>query len=281
MHPPEPAVRFATVITATRPHRFQRRRLAGLLLAAALVVGACSGTEPTVDSQVTLPTDSTVAPGTSLVARPKAEGLITFLGAPDAAAPAVAEIPNPRPLDADPPIPVPLVMLVADRQPGWVQVYLPVRPNGSTGWLPADQVTLSSHTYRIEALLDEFALRVLDGEKVIYETEIGVSRDNAPTPGGLYYTTELIKPPSADTVYGAYAYGLSGFSETFETFNGGAGQLGIHGTNEPDKIGQKVSAGCIRLRNDDITYMVEQLKLPLGVPVEIITSRSGTPDTTT
>jgi lipoprotein-anchoring transpeptidase ErfK/SrfK len=240
-------------------------------------VSACSSADPQLDSQNTLPAANATAPGTSYVARPNAEGMITFLRAPDAAAAPVAEIPNPRPLDADPPIPVPLVMLVADQQPGWVQLYLPIRPNGSTGWLPSDQVTITSHPYRIEALLDDFALRVLKNDEVIYETEIGVSRDNAPTPGGLYYTTELIKPPTDDTVYGTYAYGLSGFSETFDEFNGGAGQLGIHGTNEPDKIGQKVSAGCIRLRNEDITYLVETLRLPVGVPVEIITTRSGTP----
>jgi lipoprotein-anchoring transpeptidase ErfK/SrfK len=281
-----PDTSLDTTALTGRPARGRvrhRGRLVGVVLALAVLSGtatACSSSEPALDSQVTLPAEAAAAPGTSYVARPKAEGMISFLSAPDPAAAAVAEIPNPRPLDADPPIPVPLVLLVADQQPGWVQMYLPIRPNGSTGWLPADQVTLSTHPYRIEALLDDFTLRVLKNDQVIYETAIGVSRDNAPTPGGLYYTTELIQPPTDDTVYGRYAYGLSGFSETFNSFNGGAGQLGIHGTNEPDKIGQKVSAGCIRLRNEDITYLVETLKLPVGVPVEIITTGPSTPAST-
>jgi lipoprotein-anchoring transpeptidase ErfK/SrfK len=276
-----PTTEPATPHALSEHRRPRARRLVGALLALAVLTGsatACSTSEPSLDSQVTLP-DATLAVGSSYVARPKVEGMITFLSAPDAASAPVAEIPNPRPLDADPPIPVPLVLLVADQKPGWVQMYLPIRPNGSTGWLPSDQVNLTVHPYRIEALLDDFTLRVLKNNEVIYETEIGVSRDNAPTPGGLYFTTELIKPPTSDSVYGVYAYGLSGFSETFDSFNGGAGQLGIHGTNEPDKIGEKVSAGCIRLRNEDITYLVETLKLPVGVPVDIITTRSGTPDT--
>ena len=49
---------------------------------------------------------------------------------------------------------------------------------------------------------------------------------------------------------------------------GGDGVVGLHGTDQPDTVGQDVSAGCIRMRNDDIEQLVE--RLPLGVPVEII-----------
>ena len=71
-------------------------------------------------------------------------------------------------------------------------------------------------------------------------------------------------------MYGAYAYGLSGYSETFTTFAGGDGQLGIHGTNDPDSLGTNVSSGCVRLHNDDVTYLVETVGLPIGVPVDVI-----------
>ena len=42
---------------------------------------------------------------------------------------------------------------------------------------------------------------------------------------------------------------------------------GIHGTTEPDKIGQQVTAGCVRMRNED----VEQLYtlVPVGTEVKI------------
>lgn len=55
-----------------------------------------------------------------------------------------------------------------------------------------------------------------------------------------------------------------------QSFNGGQGVLGIHGTNEPDKLGQDVSSGCIRLHNDVIDRLVNQIGLPLGTPVEVI-----------
>ncbi|MEZ5245265.1 MAG: L,D-transpeptidase [Acidimicrobiales bacterium] len=152
----------------------------------------------------------------------------------------------------------------------YYQVLLPTRPNGSLGWIRSDSVDLLRHNFAIRVELDEFRLTVFDHEQVVLETTVGVSRDNAPTPRGRYYTTEIIRPARPDSVYGAFAYGLSGFSDTFVTFNGGPGQLGIHGTNDPDSLGTNVSSGCIRMDNDDITRMVEELKVTAGVPVEVL-----------
>ena len=53
------------------------------------------------------------------------------------------------------------------------------------------------------------------------------------------------------------------------SFNGGAGVIGIHGTNEPEALGTDVSSGCIRVHNDVIERLVEEIGLPLGTPVEI------------
>jgi lipoprotein-anchoring transpeptidase ErfK/SrfK len=100
---------------------------------------------------------------------------------------------------------------------------------------------------------------------MIMNTSVAVAAANTPTPGGLYYTTELIAPPDPNGPYGPYAYGLSGFSNVYQSFAGGPGQLGLHGTNQAWSIGQSVSHGCIRLRNQDITRLAKLL--PLGVPV--------------
>ncbi len=150
-----------------------------------------------------------------------------------------------------------------------LEVLLPVRPNGSTGWIDREAVDLSFHQYRIEVTLAQFTIEVFHKGDSVFATTVGVARDNAPTPGGRYYLTELIVPIEDDSPYGPFAYGLSGFSETFESFNGGPGQLGIHGTDDPSSIGTQVSSGCVRLSNDDITTLAGFL--PLGTPVEIIT----------
>jgi lipoprotein-anchoring transpeptidase ErfK/SrfK len=169
---------------------------------------------------------------------------------------------NPTPTDG------PLVFLTTSNESDWQEVLLPVRPNGSIGWVRNQDVSLAAHNYRIRVDLADFRLRVLERGITIFDTVAGVASNNSPTPGGRYYLTELLAPTAPDTVYGSFAYGLSGFSETFETFNGGPGQLGIHGTNSPESLGTAVSAGCIRLHDDDVARLVTFL--PLGVPVVVV-----------
>jgi lipoprotein-anchoring transpeptidase ErfK/SrfK len=41
----------------------------------------------------------------------------------------------------------------------------------------------------------------------------------------------------------------------------------IHGTNKPDTIGKRVSSGCIRLTNDDVTDLYERVKVGAKVIV--------------
>jgi lipoprotein-anchoring transpeptidase ErfK/SrfK len=166
--------------------------------------------------------------------------------------------------------PRPLVFLVLDeRPPLWLHVSLPVRPNGSTGWIKATDVKLTEHDYRITVRLGAHRITVTRGPAVLVDAPIGVGRGQTPTPGGSYYIKELLQPPRPNGVYGPYAYGLSGFSNEITSFEGGNGVIGIHGTNDPSGLGHDVSHGCIRMPNADIIRMVEEIRLPLGVPVII------------
>ena len=161
----------------------------------------------------------------------------------------------------------PLVFLVEEDQREWLKVLLPIRPNGSTGFVRASDVTVSENPYRIDIELVEHRLTVRKGDEVIVDEPIGVGTASTPTPGGKYYLKELLQPPDPEGAYGPYAYGLSGFSNVLEEFNGGDGVIGIHGTNEPEAIGTDVSHGCIRVSNEAITEMAGIL--PLGTPVHI------------
>jgi RNA polymerase sigma factor (sigma-70 family) len=168
----------------------------------------------------------------------------------------------------------PLVLLVTEQRTGWLQVLLPVRPNGSTGWVRAEQVSVVTHDFRIVVELGAHRITAYQGREVLLSEPIGVGTRDAPTPGGLYYTKELFQPIDAsgrlqpDGPYGPYAYGLSGFSEVIFDFGGGDGQFGIHGTNDASGLGRDVSHGCIRMSNAGITLLAQTL--PLGVPVEIL-----------
>ena len=61
---------------------------------------------------------------------------------------------------------------------------------------------------------------------------------------------------------------VSGFSEVFQTFGGGIGQIAIHGWNNDNVIGNDVSNGCVRMRNVDIATVADLA--PLGTPVQIV-----------
>ena len=88
-----------------------------------------------------------------------------------------------------------------------------------------------------------------------------------PTPTGTFYITELLKQSNAQGAYGPYAFGLSAFSNVLQSFGGGPGQIGLHGTNEPGVLGTSASHGCIRVSNTIIVRLAGLL--PLGTPVVI------------
>jgi lipoprotein-anchoring transpeptidase ErfK/SrfK len=167
-----------------------------------------------------------------------------------------------------PPGGAPLLFLVAERREHWLKVLLPLRPNGSTGWVRAGQVRLTQHDFHIVVALKAHTITVYRGATIIVREPVGVGKRQTPTPGGLYYTTELIRPPNPNGLYGPYAYALSGLSNVLRTFNGGEPFLGIHGTNNPAGLGKDVSHGCIRMSNASVTKLAKLL--PLGVPVMVV-----------
>ncbi|GLY15580.1 L,D-transpeptidase [Kineosporia rhizophila] len=161
----------------------------------------------------------------------------------------------------------PLTFLVTDEKDDWLKVHLPTRPNGSTGWVSRSEVELSVTPYRLVVSMKKHSLVVLKDGKLVAEHEVGVGKAATPTPPGEYYLTELLQPSDPDGAYGPYAFGISGHSDTLKKFAGGPGQLGLHGTDQPDKLGTDVSHGCLRLSNEVITELAETL--PLGTPIEI------------
>ena len=148
----------------------------------------------------------------------------------------------------------------------WVRALLPVRPNGTTGYLPVADLDVQTTDYRIVVERSEFELTVYDGDDQLMRVPIGLGTGETPTPVGRFFLASLLQPPDPNTVYGPYAYGLSGYSETLTDWEDG-GIIGLHGTNDPKSIGGRVSHGCIRMRNQDIERLVPLL--PLGTPIEI------------
>jgi lipoprotein-anchoring transpeptidase ErfK/SrfK len=161
----------------------------------------------------------------------------------------------------------PRARLVVDEAPRWVEVQLPIRPNGSTGWVRETAVDLVAGEHRVEVDLAARHLTVFEDDRVVLETPVAVGAPDAPTPTGTFAIVDLLQSPDPSGSYGPFALGLSAHSDTFSEFAGGDGQIGIHGTDDPSSIGQAVSHGCVRVPND-IVGVLAQL-LPLGTPVTV------------
>ena len=163
----------------------------------------------------------------------------------------------------------PLALLVTtvgegDRT-GWLQVLLPGRPNGATGWVQSDQVELRRVLQEVRVDLAARTLQVLVDDAVILTTPVSVGEPGTPTPPGRFSLTDKLDTGDVDGPYGPFALGLSARSDSLTEFAGGDAQVGIHGTNDPSSIGRAASHGCIRVPND-VARQLSDL-LPLGTPV--------------
>ncbi|HJP66871.1 MAG TPA: L,D-transpeptidase [Actinomycetota bacterium] len=152
----------------------------------------------------------------------------------------------------------------ADRT--WYRALLPMRPNGTRGWIQASSLELSRTDYRIVVDQRRFQLRLFRQCRRVRTLPIGLGKDSTPTPVGRFYIVSLMRPTVRHSVYGRWAYGLSAYSDAIRDWTWG-GVIGIHGTNDPSSIGRAVSHGCVRMRNADMDRLVTLL--PLGTPVRI------------
>ena len=172
-------------------------------------------------------------------------------------------------LPANNPFGTPMVLAVVGQPDpdGWLQVELPIRPNGSLGWISVSDVTLTETSYRVVVNRAADTVTVFNGATQVMQVPAAVGKPSTPTPAGNTYLWELIRPDNPNGAYGPYIFGLAWFSDAYATFNGGNAQIGLHGQDEPWSVGHPVSHGCVRLDNSVITQLAGML--PLGTPVTI------------
>lgn len=273
-----PPLRVQKVLAASVACVPMRRWVATTVVLGCLLAACGGGGSPSSTlaqrgerppAQAVPPSVVPTAPPPTTPAYPVAEvalaevARVEVFEAPDAAE-AVKTFVNP-----DPYYGTTRVFLVRENRGDWLDVYLPARPNGSTGWIKRSDVTLEKHDFRILVELGARQITVYEKDKVIMQEPVGVGRSATPTTTGLFYTSVRVQVlPEQQSAYGPWAYGLSGYSEVLYSFGGGDGQMGIHGTGDPSSVGGDVSNGCIRMTNEAITRLVEMLP-PVGVPVEI------------
>ncbi|HEX2149218.1 MAG TPA: L,D-transpeptidase [Actinomycetota bacterium] len=162
---------------------------------------------------------------------------------------------------------VQLVLAVLKEEGNWFHVRLPVRPNGSTGWVKASDVRIRKVPNRIVVDKSDHKLMAYKGDQLLMEMPAGIGTAATPTPEGEYYVDISIPFANTSGAYGAHMLSIAGFSEVHFNFGGGIGQLAIHGTNNRASVGVNSSNGCVRLYNESIQRLKDLA--PSGTPVSI------------
>lgn len=150
----------------------------------------------------------------------------------------------------------------------WLLVRLPGRPNGHTGWIQERGTTTAVTAWHL--VVDTATRRVLvyhDG-KVVKTIKAVVGKPSTPTPPGDYFVEESIKLAS-NAVGAPFALALSARSNVLQDFDGGPGQIALHGlSNVGGTPGTAASHGCVRLDNASMSWLAG--RIGAGVPVTIV-----------
>ena len=119
-------------------------------------------------------------------------------------------------------------------------------------------------TQLVVSLRRKRATLLRDGRPVL-RAPVGIGLPRWPTPRGRFYVrNKLVRYRSP--FYGPLAFGTSARSAVLTDWPGG-GFVGIHGTDQPQRIPGRVSHGCIRMQNHDIERLGRLM--PVGTPITI------------
>jgi hypothetical protein len=147
----------------------------------------------------------------------------------------------------------------------WYRVKLPMRPNGSVGYVRSHDVAVTRVNTRVAVDLSRRELSFYRRGRRVLTTPVAVGSPSSPTPIGRYYVNQRIRVQDTEGPFGPGVLGLSAFSKAPTDW--GAELIGIHGTNAPWSIGRAASHGCIRVPNTTLARLFAAI--PAGTPVVI------------
>jgi hypothetical protein len=154
-----------------------------------------------------------------------------------------------------------------DEERVWLQIRIPGRPNGRTGWVREEQLS-NLKEVETQLTIDRRTLRATlrkRGRKV-WSSPVGIGAPGTVTPKGRFWVRERLRNLGGNPIYGPWAFGTSAYSNTLTDWPGG-GVVGIHGTNQPQLIPGRPSHGCVRVPNANIVRLVKLM--PIGTPIRI------------
>ena len=146
----------------------------------------------------------------------------------------------------------------------WYKVSIPMRPNGTMGWIPARSVNVSPTVSQIVVHRASRTIDIYWHGKLALHAKVAVGAPGMETPLGHFYVAARFVPYQ-DPFLGVFAVETTAYSKLTEWPGGGV--VGIHGTSMPQLLGQAVSHGCVRVSN--ATAAALRKLAPLGAPIWI------------
>ncbi len=188
-------------------------------------------------------------------------------GAPSGSSPQVAFVAARRPITGErTTLPV-IGSFTATDAKRWLKVMLPGRPNGSTGWIVQAGTRRLATGWRILVDLGARRLTVYRDGRRVETMQAVVGKPSTPTPAGQFFVEETVQLASGEPD-GPFALALSARSNVLQEFEGGPGQIGIHGrVGLGGTLGKAESHGCVRLATPSIDWLAA--RIGPGTPVKI------------
>jgi lipoprotein-anchoring transpeptidase ErfK/SrfK len=248
----------ASAATAHRGRGHPRRRLRPLLSALAL---AALATAPAAAAR----SSAHAATGVSSAQR-VATLLANHTIYDHPGGKSVSSISSTRPITGEATT-LPVLATRKGRHGRWLLIRYPSRPNGARGWINATDARLWFIHLHVVVSLSQRRARVYYYGALIKTVTVIVGAPSSPTPTGQFFVEENVAEP-ASFPGAPYALATSARSNTFSEFDGGPGQIALHGIeNLGGRMGTAESHGCVRLTTADITWLAHRA-YP-GTPVTI------------
>jgi len=229
-------------------------------LAAALVVLAIA------------PPASAAGAGHGVVVRPRQELAILLashaaMSAPSAGSAVLQLVDARRPITGETTVLPVLGRRLAFGGVTWLHVRLPGRPNGRTGWIRRHATVAAKTEWHIVVEIARRRVVVYRNGRVARVAAAVVGKPSTPTPTGEFFVEEAVELRASD-VGAPFALALSARSGVFQEFDGGPGQIALHGlANVGGVLGTAASHGCVRLGTGTIRWLVA--RIGPGTPVTI------------
>lgn len=153
---------------------------------------------------------------------------------------------------------------VITRNRTWVQVLLPSKPNGSTGWIRGSELTEARSRFLVKVHLGERSLELFEDDALVGTWTVAIGASDTPTPVGRTFVLGQIiddKQPFSPVIMP-----LGSHSETLDSYGGGPGTVALHGWTDPSVFGKAISHGCVRVPDDALDLL---RTVPIGTVVMV------------